>query len=131
MLKSFVLFFLALAATLTALAGPSQYPEISRGELKQAIASGSVTLIDVNGSESFAEGHIPGAVDFAACSDKLATLLPADKNTLIVAYCGGPKCQAYRQGAEAAAKLGYHNIRHYSDGISGWKKAGEPIESIK
>ena len=54
----------------------------------------------------------------------LAKLLPKDKNTLVVAYCGGPGCSAYKRGAAAAEKLGYKNIKHLSAGISGWKKAG-------
>ncbi|MDD3178782.1 MAG: rhodanese-like domain-containing protein [Opitutaceae bacterium] len=128
MLRNLAVFSLSIAVALSAFANSANYPAISRDELKQAIAAGSVTLIDVNGSESYAEGHLPGAIDFAVSADKLATLLPADKNTLIVAYCGGPRCQAYRQGADAAARLGYRNIRHYADGISGWKQAGERID---
>jgi rhodanese-related sulfurtransferase len=53
--------------------------------------------------------------------------LPKDKNTLIVSYCGGPGCRAYKRGADAAAKLGYKNIKHLSAGISGWKKAGADV----
>jgi rhodanese-related sulfurtransferase len=43
-----------------------------------------------------------------------------NKTTLIVAYCGGPECGAYKAAADAAAALGYTNIKHYSEGISGW-----------
>ena len=56
-------------------------------------------------------------------------LLPKDKNQLVVAYCGGPGCGAYRRGADAAAKLGFKNVKHLSAGISGWKKSGAPIEN--
>ena len=54
--------------------------------------------------------------------------MPADKNALIVAYCGGPKCSAYKRAADLASKLGYKNVKHMSAGISGWKKAGEKTE---
>ena len=57
-----------------------------------------------------------------------ATLLPKDKNALIVAYCGGPKCMAYKQAAKKAEALGYKNVKHLSAGIAGWKEAGEKTE---
>ncbi len=103
--------------------------DISVDELKPLVAAKGAVLLDANGSESFAEGHIPGAIDFRANTEKLATLLPADKSALIVAYCGGPSCGAWEKAAKAAAALGYTNIRHFSAGISGWKAASGPTES--
>lgn len=107
-------------------AGP--YPDISISELKSVVAAKKVTVIDVNGSASWKKGHIPGAIDFDASKDKLASLLPKDKDALVVAYCGGPKCKAYQAAAKAAEKLGYTNVRHLSAGISGWQDAGEKME---
>ena len=101
-----------------------EYPDISIADLEKAIKSGKVAVIDVNGASSFKKGHIPTAIHFASQSKNLAKLLPKDKNTLVVAYCGGPGCRAYKRGAAAAEKLGYKNIKHLSAGISGWKKAG-------
>jgi rhodanese-related sulfurtransferase len=101
------------------------FPDISLAELKQHIKNGSVVLIDVNGSSSYAKGHIPGAVNFAEMGNEgLASALPADKNALIVAYCGGPRCSAYKRAAKVAVALGYTNVQHFSGGISGWKDAG-------
>jgi rhodanese-related sulfurtransferase len=117
-------FLLAAAA---AFAG-NKYPGISQDELKQAIADKSVVLLDANGADSYQAGHIPGAIDFAAHKDDLASLLPANKNALVVAYCGGEKCTAYRAAADAAVKLGYLNVRHFAPGISGWKSSGEKVE---
>jgi rhodanese-related sulfurtransferase len=105
-----------------------EYPDLSIKELKKSIESKQVTVIDVNGTESFEKAHIPGAIDFEANEEKLATLLPKDKNALIVAYCGGPKCMAYKQAAKKAEALGYKNVKHLSAGISGWKEAGEKTE---
>jgi rhodanese-related sulfurtransferase len=58
-------------------------------------------------------------------------VLPADKAALVVAYCGSPKCGAYKKAANAAVQLGYTNVKHFSGGISGWKSAGEPTEAAK
>ena len=106
----------------------AHYPEIKINDLKSAIASKQVTIIDVNGTESYRQGHIPGAVDFTANKEKLASVLPKDKNALVVAYCGGPKCNAYEAAAKAAQKLGYTNVKHLTAGISGWQEAGERME---
>ena len=104
-----------------------EYPDISINELQKAIKKGDVAIIDVNGARTYENGHIPSAIHFSSVGKKLSKSLPKDKNTLIVSYCGGPGCRAYKRGADAAAKLGYKNIKHLSAGISGWKKAGAEV----
>jgi rhodanese-related sulfurtransferase len=125
MKKLFTLLTIGLA-TISIFAG--EFPDVSVSEVKALSKSKKAVILDVNGTESYAEGHIPGALDYAAIQSKLADKLPKDKNALIVAYCGGPKCQAYQTAAKAAEKLGYKNIKHMSAGISGWKNAGEKTE---
>jgi rhodanese-related sulfurtransferase len=117
------------AALVAAVTYAGEYKEITIDELKSDLAAKKVTLLDANGTETWTEGHIPGAIDFAANQKKLASLLPKDKHALVVAYCGGPKCKAYEAAAKAAEKLGYTNIRHLTAGISGWKDAGEKTEA--
>ena len=103
------------------------FSDISIEDLQKAILAKKVAIIDVNGQESFQNGHIPGAINFSSQKQALKKLLPSNKNTLIVAYCGGPSCRAYIRGAKAASELGYNNIRHLSAGISGWKKSGNKV----
>jgi len=105
-----------------------EFPDISITELQSAIKEKKVTVLDVNGSDSFKAGHIPGAIDFRATKAELAKNLPADKGALVVAYCGGPTCNAYSAAAKAAKDLGYTNVKHLSAGISGWKDAKAPLE---
>lgn len=119
----------AILAAGTAFAG--EYEDISLAELKEKIAAKEVVLLDVNGTSSYKKGHIPGAIDFRADKDALSEKLPEDKGTLIVAYCGGPTCSAYKAGAKAAEELGYTNIKHLSAGISGWLQAGEETEKAE
>lgn len=109
-------------------AAKQEFPDITKAELEKAIAAKQVVVIDCNGSESFKKGHIPGAIDFEAHGKDLAGKLPADKSTLVVAYCGGPSCGAYKQGAKVATELGYTNVKHLSAGITGWKKDGGTVE---
>lgn len=107
--------------------GKAEIPSISQVALTKAIADKSVTVFDVNGSDSYKAGHIPSAVDFSTIKDFKAAL-PADKNALVVAYCGNEYCGAYKQAADAAIKLGYTNVQHFSPGIAGWKASGAAIE---
>ena len=104
-----------------------EFGDISIEDLQKAILAKKVAIIDVNGQGSFQNGHIPGAINFSSQKQALKKLLPTNKNTLIVAYCGGPSCRAYLRGAKAAAELGYNNVRHLSAGISGWKKSGNKV----
>jgi rhodanese-related sulfurtransferase len=125
-MRKFLPLLALLLISLNALA--TSFPDISLPELKSAIASKQVTLLDVNGPVSFSKGHIPGAIDFTAHTGDLAKVLPSDKNALIVAYCGNDHCGAYARAAEAAHKLGYTNVQHFKPGIAGWKEANEPTE---
>src|SRR5436309_11987467 len=111
-MKKLLLSFLCSLAVLPLALAADKFPDISHEELKAAIAEKKVALIDVNGSDSYKAGHIPGAVDFESTKD-LAKTLPADKNALIVAYCANEQCSAYQQGAKAAKALGYTNVKHY------------------
>jgi rhodanese-related sulfurtransferase len=107
----------------------AQVADVTAADLKSAIAAKTVVLLDANGTESFAKGHLPGAIDFTANEKDLAKVLPADKGALIVAYCGGPKCGAWKSAASAVAKLGYTNVKHFSGGLKGWQEAGEKLEA--
>lgn len=126
---------LALALTIAGLSGFSafatEYADISIKELKSDMAAKNVTLLDANGTQMYQKAHIPGAINFETSQKDLAKVLPKDKNALIVAYCGNPRCKAYQGAAKAAEKLGYKNIRHLTAGIAGWRDAGEPTEAGK
>lgn len=119
----------SIAAAGFAFAG--EYEDISITDLKKAVDEGKVIVLDVNGSKSYSKAHVPGAIDFRANSAKIAELLGKDKNKLVVAYCGGPSCQAYKAGAAAAEKAGFTNVKHLSAGISGWLAANQPTEAAK
>ena len=125
-MKKLFAFFVAALFAANLFAG--EYPDVSIKELKKAIDDKKVVLLDVNGSSRYAKAHIPGAHDYASVGKSLAKVLPKDKDALVVAYCGGPKCSAYKRAASAAEKLGYTNVKHLSAGISGWLKAGEKAE---
>ena len=99
----------------------SHYPLISKKELQDVVAKKAATIFDVNSQESYQTGHVPGAIHYGTHEKDFATFLPKDKKAMIVAYCGGPMCGSWKNAAQAACKLGYTNIRHFKEGIKGWK----------
>jgi rhodanese-related sulfurtransferase len=128
-MKKLIALLSTLVIAATAFAG--EFPDISIAEVKALLGTKKATIIDVNGTDSYAKGHVPGALDFDAIEKDFAKSLPADKNALVIAYCGNPRCTAYQAAAKAAEKLGYKNVKHMSAGISGWNKAGEAVEKAK
>ena len=129
-MKKLVALLSSLLLATAAFAGSAKVADISQAELQAAIAAKSAVILDVNGSDSFKAGHIPGAIDYIANKAQLASLLPANKDALVVAYCGSPACHAYAAAADAAVALGYTNVKHFAPGISGWKQSGAPVEKV-
>jgi rhodanese-related sulfurtransferase len=125
-------FLTLIAATLlTASVYAGEFADISLNDVKAAADAKSAVIIDANSPATYKAGHVPGALSWAEIKGDLAAKLPADKSTLIVAYCGNPKCAAYATAAVAAKKLGYTNIKHMSAGIAGWNEAKLPTEAGK
>src|SRR5262245_7052903 len=108
-MKKLIAVLATIAFAASTFAG--EFPDVSVKEVNKLSESKKAVIIDVNGTESFQKGHVPGALDFEAIKGNLAAKLPADKDATIVAYCGGPKCQAYQAAAKAATKLGYKNVK--------------------
>ena len=125
------IFALMAAAILTASVHAGEFADISLSDVNAAATAKTAVIIDVNSPGSYKAGHVPGALSFAAIKDNLAASLPADKNTLVVAYCGNPNCPAYLKAAKAAKKLGYTNVKHMAAGIDGWNEAKLPTEAGK
>jgi len=125
------LFALLAATLLTASVYAGEFADITPADVLAAAKAKSAVIIDANSPDSYKAGHVPGALSFASIRNSLASSLPADKNTLIIAYCGNPHCPAYLQAAKAAQKLGYTNIKHMPAGIDGWNEAKLPTEAGK
>src|SRR3712207_3208744 len=79
---------IAMANDATDCSKDSHYPLITKAELRKAVENKEALVIDVNSKESFDKVHVPGAIHFGSSEKNFASLLPAEKGKMIVAYCG-------------------------------------------
>ena len=103
---------------------------ITRDDLKAAIDSGAVTVIDALGGMYYEQQHLPGALplveeDVATFAERL---LP-NKDAAIVTYCSNEACPNSQAVATRLTAAGYTNVRKYREGIQDWVEAGLPVES--
>jgi len=86
-------------ATEIAVKQPYKVPEeqkITNAEVVNLVAmgpeKGAYTLIDARPAGAFLSGHIPTAISlpFDSFEENCSTILPPDKDRLLVFYCGGP-----------------------------------------
>jgi rhodanese-related sulfurtransferase len=111
--------------------GEIDYPSISRNDLSKAMKKGSIVILDANGTDSYNEGHIPGALNFESPDSAWSKNLPEDRSTQMVAYCGGPRCMAWKGAAIQLSSMGYKNVFHYPGGLMEWTDEGMPLEQSK
>ncbi|WP_070119286.1 rhodanese-like domain-containing protein [Bacillus marinisedimentorum] len=81
-------------------------------------------LIDARPANVFAEGHINGAINVPDAEfDGKAGLLPENKETVLIFYCGGLDCPLSANSAKKAMDMGYKNVKVYQEGIPFWKQS--------
>jgi rhodanese-related sulfurtransferase len=95
----------------------------------------TVMLIDARPYKpKYIKGHIPMAVSIPDSQfDKKTDKLLADKNSLLIFYCGGLKCKLSHKSAAKAEKLGYTNVKVFAEGYPKWisEKAHYPAVSAE
>ena len=104
---------------------------ITTEELKKKIDDkDDFALIEVLGPETFAEFHLPGAINVPVDDTFEASIQKAvpDKNKAAVVYCRDIECHASSKAAKRMELLGYKNIFEYPNGNTGSKLAGLPVE---
>lgn len=108
------------------------YASVSPEWLQKQIASkAAMTLVDARPKRTqYDKGHIPTAISIPDSQfDKMTDQLPADKNTLLVFYCGGFACKLSHKSAQKAMDLGYANVKVFSAGYPAWKETAAATAS--
>jgi len=92
----------------------------------------NVMIIDARPKRAkYDKGHIPMAVSIPWSQfDKLVDLLPADKNALLIYYCGGLKCKLSHKSARKAVSLGYTNVKVFAEGFPKWMSVKDNYAAV-
>ncbi|NII29054.1 rhodanese-like domain-containing protein [Pseudoflavitalea sp. X16] len=112
-----------------------QVENLTPQQVKEELATGNTTLIDIRESEELTQnGIIPGSVhaprgmlEFYADAS-LPYHKPAfDKEKRIILHCasGGRSALA----AQTLQQMGYENVAHLDGGIKAWKETGLPVSA--
>ena len=102
------------------------YPGVSADWVKKQIDNNAnMALIDSRPKrKKYDKGHIPTALSIPDSQfAKMQDLLPADKATPLVFYCGGLKCRLSHKSAKKAIELGYTKVKVFADGYPAWVAA--------
>ncbi|NEC92425.1 rhodanese-like domain-containing protein [Streptomyces sp. SID12501] len=85
-------------------------------------------VIDSRSTESWDQGHIPGALHLptALIPGQAAGLL--DRSVPVVTYCWGPGCNGATRAALALAQLGYQ-VKEMLGGFEYWVREGFEFET--
>ena len=109
-------------------------PRITQQAFKKLVAAHNVIIVDTRRAETYAEGHIPGALllplegslTWPDESEKTVSVLIKTKKP-VVTYCA---CRDEATAARAALMLqarGVRNVRALRGGWNDWVQAGSPI----
>jgi rhodanese-related sulfurtransferase len=83
-------------------------------------------LLDVRAPESFAAGHVPGALSLPHGKITDSRLARHPAATLFVVYCAGPHCNGAQRAAIRLARLG-RPVKIMLGGMSGWREENFPL----
>ena len=102
---------------------------LSTADLQQGLDRDSgLHVLNVQTDQFFVGELIPGSRHIPLDGiEQGVRALPKDAE--IVTYCAGPACSQSTQAARKLSELGYTNVRAYTDGLEGWKAAGNEIVS--
>jgi rhodanese-related sulfurtransferase len=101
---------------------------ITRDELREAIDTGTVVVLDALPASYYEKAHLPGALNLVEADvAALAPILVPDKATRIVTYCSNAACGNSKAVAHLLERAGYTDVRTYRDGIQDWSDAGLPV----
>ena len=118
--------------------GESQIPDIQRfkeelnhnfedvrtltlDELRQAMETGEIVLLDVRPQDEYENDHIPGAISIPI-EDLEGRMLSLPKTDKVIAYCRGPYCIYAAQAVQLLANCGFNAYR-LEEGVVEWRQS--------
>lgn len=111
-----------------------RYKTIHTEELKEKIrqSPSSFVIVDARSAEDDDGQRIPGAIflPFDAEEKVIVSTLP-NKEATIVVYCTSVDCPISEMLADRLVQMGYVHVMKYAEGIEGWQKSGNKVETVK
>lgn len=99
-------------------------------DVHHALTTGQAdfVLLDVRGSDHYAAGHVPGAVNLPHGRIVERNLAEYPGDTVFVVYCAGPHCNGADKAALRLARLG-RPVKKMIGGVTGWLDEGFSLQS--
>ncbi|MEU3462646.1 rhodanese-like domain-containing protein [Streptomyces sp. NPDC006733] len=85
-------------------------------------------VVDSRSTESWDQGHVPGAVHLPTAQIPQLAAEFLDREVPVVVYCWGPGCNGATRAAHALATLGYQ-VKEMLGGMEYWIREGFPYET--
>lgn len=89
-------------------------------------APGSFVVVDCRSPESYAKGHVPGALNipYRTMNNESTSRIP--KGTPVITYCSSISCNASTKGAARMSSLGF-KVKEMLGGMASWQGEGYSI----
>ena len=120
-------------------AWPPKLQQASNQDLQEAQKNGTL-IIDIRRPEEWAQTGIIEGAELITAFTKSGQLHPefqqkfmsviTDRDTPIMLYCRTGN-RTSNLGKALVDQLGFSNVSHLSNGITGWQKAQQPVQSYK
>jgi len=103
---------------------PGVVREVGLAAFRTLLKSPHLLLIDARIPESYAKGHIAGAIniDGNAAEAEIPRILQLPQERIVVIYCDGGECELSHHVAETMKKFGFGPIFIYTGGWAEWSK---------
>ena len=87
-------------------------------------------LVDVRGPQSFAKGHVGGAINIPHGKMTASRMGDYPKDKVFVVYCAGPHCNGANKAAVRLARLGLP-VKMMIGGVTGWLEEGFHLSALE
>ena len=93
-------------------------------DMRSGVAA--LVVIDTRSEAHYAQGHVPGAINFPHRLMDAASTAALDRSKVYVTYCDGIGCNGSTKGAYKLAALGF-TVKEMLGGLDFWLRDGHPV----
>jgi len=86
----------------------------------------ALVVVDTRSEALYAQGHVPGAINFPHRLMDAASTVGLDRSKVYVTYCDGIGCNGSTKGAYKLAALGF-TVKEMLGGLDFWRRDGHSV----